>query len=241
MILCKTGRLCRKEWKGTTPKCRQFDESFITYYTRSCHFEKFKWSQWENFVKITTLMIFATVSSCWDLGIRYKVYTLRLIKTVVWVCLREVGRSTIQSLRARFMGPTWGPSGADRVHFFTMITTGVVDCIVNTILWHDDVIKWKHFPCCWPFVIGIHLSPVDYPHKGQWHGALMFSLISAWTNGWANNRDTDDLRRHRAHDDVTVMEKLVVLLSWCPVMWSCFCGPFEVPVDLIHMCQSSNE
>ena len=26
--------------------------------------------------------------------------------------------------------------------------------------------------------------------KGQWRGALMFSLICAWTNGWANHRDT---------------------------------------------------
>ena len=34
----------------------------------------------------------------------------------------------------------------------------------------------------------------------------MFSLIGAWTNGWVNNRDVGDLRRHRAHYDVTVME-----------------------------------
>ena len=33
---------------------------------------------------------------------------------------------------------------------------------------HDDVIKWKHFPPCWPFVWGIHRSPVIYLHKGQW-------------------------------------------------------------------------
>ena len=26
---------------------------------------------------------------------------------------------------------------------------------------HDDVIKWKHFPIYWPFVIGIHRSPVS--------------------------------------------------------------------------------
>ena len=32
---------------------------------------------------------------------------------------------------------------------------------------HDDVIKWKHFPCHWPFVRGIHRSPVNSPHKGQ--------------------------------------------------------------------------
>ena len=44
---------------------------------------------------------------------------------------------------------------------------------------HDDVIKWKHFPRYWPFVRGIHRSPVNSPHKGQWRGALMFSLMCA--------------------------------------------------------------
>ena len=67
---------------------------------------------------------------------------------------------------------------------------------------HDDVIKWKHFPRYWPFVQGIHRSTVNSPHKGQWRGALVFSLISAWINGWLSNRDS---RRHRAHHDVTVM------------------------------------
>ena len=38
-----------------------------------------------------------------------------------------------------------------------------------------------------------------FPHKGQWHGDLTFSLICAWTNDWANNRDAGDLRRHRTH------------------------------------------
>ena len=49
-------------------------------------------------------------------------------------------------------------------------------------------------------------SPVNSPHKGQWHGALMFSLICAWINGWVNNRKACDLRRHRhAHYDAIVM------------------------------------
>ena len=55
------------------------------------------------------------------------------------------------------------------------------------------------------FVWGIHQSPVNSPHKGQWRGTLMFSLICAWTNGWVNNRDGGDLRRHRDRYDVTVM------------------------------------
>ena len=36
-------------------------------------------------------------------------------------------------------------------------------------------------------------------------GALMFSLICVWINGWVNTRDAGDLRRHRDHYDVTVM------------------------------------
>ena len=69
---------------------------------------------------------------------------------------------------------------------------------------NDDVIKWKHIPRYWPFVRGIHMSPVNSPHKGQWRGALMFSLIYTWINGWVNNRQADDLRHHRAHYDVIV-------------------------------------
>ena len=42
-------------------------------------------------------------------------------------------------------------------------------------------------------------------HKDQWRGVLMFSFISASSNGLANNRDAVDLRCHFAHYDVTVM------------------------------------
>ena len=71
---------------------------------------------------------------------------------------------------------------------------------------HDDVIKWKHFLCYWPFVWGIHRSPVNSPHNGQWRGALMFSLICTWINAWVNNREAGDLRCHCADYDVTVMQ-----------------------------------
>ena len=75
----------------------------------------------------------------------------------------------------------------------------------NSLPNHDDVIKWTHFPRYWPFERGIHRSPVNSPHKGQWRGALMSSLICAWIDGWVKNSEADDLRRHRAHCDVTVM------------------------------------
>ena len=51
--------------------------------------------------------------------------------------------------------------------------------------------------------IGAGNSPVtgEFPTKGQWRGALMFSFICAWINGWVNNREAGDLRRHLTHYD----------------------------------------
>ena len=56
------------------------------------------------------------------------------------------------------------------------------------------------------FVSGNPRWPVDSPRKGQWRGALVFSSICVWTNGWANNRDAGDLRHHRAHHGVIKMK-----------------------------------
>ena len=49
----------------------------------------------------------------------------------------------------------------------------------------DDVIRWKLFPRYWPFLRGIQRSPVNYPHKGQWRGALMFSFTDAFNKRWS--------------------------------------------------------
>ena len=93
---------------------------------------------------------------------------------------------------------------------------------------HDDVIKWKHFPRNWPFVRRIHRWPVNSPHKGQWRGALMFSLICAWINGWVNNGEAGGLRRHRAQYDVTVIgcgrqgpvyPNVTAIVTW-PLVWA---------------------
>ena len=71
---------------------------------------------------------------------------------------------------------------------------------------HDDAINWKHFPRYWPLVPGIHLSPVKCPHKGQWRGAFMFSLICPWINGWVNSRD---LKRNHVHYDISVLRSIL--------------------------------
>ena len=86
---------------------------------------------------------------------------------------------------------------------------------------HDDVIKRKHFPRYWPFVWGIHRSPVNSPHRGKWRGALMSHLDCAWTNSWANKGDAGDLGRHCAQCDVTVM---------CRGTWV-----------VVYMCSAAND
>ena len=81
-------------------------------------------------------------------------------------------------------------------------------------------ILWKHHGCNMMMssdrnifhVTGL-LCGVNHrwiPREGKWRGPLVFSLICAWTNGWVNNREVGDLRRHRVHYDVTLM----MTLSW---------------------------
>ena len=62
------------------------------------------------------------------------------------------------------------------------------------------------------FRVTDHLCGEFTGHKGQWREAVMFSSICAWINGWVNNREADDLRRHPAHYDVIVMNLSFSLL-----------------------------
>ena len=67
------------------------------------------------------------------------------------------------------------------------------------------------------FVSKIRPVPVNSPHKGEWRGALMFSLICVWINGWVNNREAGDLRRYRGHYDVIVMDDVDYFLPMVEV------------------------
>ena len=87
-----------------------------------------------------------------------------------------------------------------------------VQPLITSLGKDGDITSWDvmtssngNFLRYWPCVRGIHRWQVDSPHKGEWLGALMFSLICAWTNGWANNRDAGDFRYHCAHYKITVI------------------------------------
>ena len=103
---------------------------------------------------------------------------------------------------------------------------------------HHDVTRWKHFPRYWPLVRGFRRSPVNSPHKGQWRGALMFSLICACINGWVNNGEAGDLRRHRAHNVVIVMcWYYTVPYIYVNIDWYTICGMQAASYGL-HLCCS---
>ena len=88
------------------------------------------------------------------------------------------------------------------------------------IAWsHDDVIKRRHFLRYCPFLMRIPRWPADSLHRGQWHGAVIFSLICASINSWANNRDVGDLRRHRVYYDVAVMQLPIASPCHQQVRW----------------------
>ena len=101
-------------------------------------------------------------------------------------------------------------------------------------------IAWWRY---WPFVWGIHRSPVKSPHKGQWRRALMFCFfICAWINGWVNNREAGDLRRHRAHYDVIIMEIFDPCYSdvHCPVKFLSTVDKWVKNVPGVDNVQSTN-
>ena len=88
--------------------------------------------------------------------------------------------------------------------------------------------------------VGIHRSPVNSAHKGQWRGALMFSLICAQINDWVNNREAGDLRRRRAHYDVTVMirtqgdnHKDIIAVIQCDDYLSCYLYKYHCKQEIL--------
>ena len=92
---------------------------------------------------------------------------------------------------------------------------------------NDDVI-WRY----WPFVRGIHWWPVNSPHTGQWHAALIFSLICFWTHGWANNQDAGDLKCHHANYDVAVM----LSMPYVSITYEPYLNRFWIFVQLGLIC-----
>ena len=94
-----------------------------------------------------------------------------------------------------------------------------ISCLIKSIVMDRDFYKnipyevlfilswwrhqWKHFPRYWPFVVNI---PLTKPSDTElWCFLWSAPVEYGWGDGWVNNREAGDLRRHRAHYDVIVM------------------------------------
>ena len=109
----------------------------------------------------------------------------------------------------------WTPASVKRVYWVK------TQCGVNLTypVGTDDIETWRNMmtssngnifrvtsPLCGEFT-----GPGEFPtREGQWREALMFSLIYTRIKGWVNNGEAGDLRRYRAHSDVTVMTTVVL-------------------------------
>ena len=70
---------------------------------------------------------------------------------------------------------------------------------------HDDVIKWKHFPCYLPFVRGT----TDHPLT-----KAVTRSFDVFFDGRLNKRLSKQSKRHRAHYDFTVMPNILCAEQW---------------------------
>ena len=67
--------------------------------------------------------------------------------------------------------------------------------LIASTAFHDDSIKWKHFPRYWPFVRGIHRWPVNYPHF--FFDLRLNKRLSKQSWGWWSEMPSRPLWRHR--------------------------------------------
>ena len=120
----------------------------------------------------------------------------------------------------------WSAPGRNRCFFFTDVSVATI-FLYRKHLNFDALLRnvpyswWRHQMEVLSAVLAICAG--NSPHKTQWRGALMFSLICAWINGWVNTRGAGDLRRNRAHYDVTVMSSALVHIDVTMTLLLCIC------------------
>ena len=87
---------------------------------------------------------------------------------------------------------------SNEIYAYGRVSRGSLPRVRRYGLLYLRTIEYDHFPRYWPFVRGTPLT------KASDAGIWCF-LYSVSENGWVNNRDASDLRRNRAHYDITTM------------------------------------
>ena len=138
-------------------------------------------------------------SNVWNWNILWPTYSAKysIRSRITWLFVKKQTKKTIitSSQVSYWIAWLWItgalPLKTDRIFVrmsFAMVTSS-----------NENIFRVTGHLC------GEFTGPRWVPHKGQWHGALMFSLIYARIDGWVNTGEAGHLRRHHTHYDVIVM------------------------------------
>ena len=204
LALCAGNSPATGEFPSQRPVTRSFDVFFdlkrLSKQSWGWWFETLSRPLWGHCYETPThqTATWVLLSSAFKVLLMSKNYNLlicrnngSLLKIDWWVAL----------LHDKYPGPIYPTKSLARLLMTWLRRMELMASAVMALIRH----QMETFSALLPFVRGIHRLPVNSPHKGQWRGALMFSLICVWTNGWVNNREAGDLRRHGAHSDFAVM------------------------------------
>ena len=121
--------------------------------------------------------------------IKFPKYTSYPVPTIYGVCNVHFSRIlTLLQRDAIVLSYDW--TGYDCLKVILCLKHVTPHPIIIPWLW-SVYSWWRHqmetFSALLVLCTGNSPVPVNSPHKGQWRGALMFSLICVWINGWVNN------------------------------------------------------
>ena len=110
------------------------------------------------------------------------IYQVLLLSTSIW--------TTHVSNIYPYSRKTGDLNDFNEIHgFWSFKIVSLVENITLPLVTHDDVIKWKHFPCYWSFVRGIH--------RGQRPVTRNFDIFFNQWWGWWFETPSCPLWRHR--------------------------------------------
>ena len=119
------------------------------------------------------------------------------------LCMRPANERWLYNVTSSLIG--WAHTQNDPC-FYIISTSEQTTYQLGPSFYHDDVIKWKHFPRYWPFVRGIHRSPFFGEFPSQRSVMQNFDvffdlrpnkLLSKQSWGWWFETPLRPLWRHR--------------------------------------------
>ena len=159
-----------------------------TLTNESCEYSQLHWwVTWEelqycvSFGQITPNARYRTLIRCWWVRVyeyittwtHFPYYQGNIAELCIFFAVGEITKTScitnVRILRAynishEISSQFWWP-----LFYHSYVFSSNATFVIDSSLYfesHDDVIKWKHFPCNWPFVRGLHRSPMNSGHKG---------------------------------------------------------------------------